>query len=74
MEIQLTPDQEEHLAALAARAGRSPDELAQEAVNRFLNEEAHFAEVVKLGIAAADRGEFVAAEEVWEGVERILRS
>jgi len=74
MEIQLTPDQEADLVALAARAGRSPDELAQEAVNRFLKEEAHFAEAVKLGIAAADRGEFVAPEQVWEGVERILRS
>ncbi len=72
MVIQLTPDQEAHLAALAARAGRSPDELAQEAVSRFLNEEAHFAEAINLGIAAADRGEFVAPEKVWKGVE--LRS
>jgi len=74
MEIHLTPDQEAHLAALAARVGRSADELAQEAVRRFLGEEARFADAVKLGIAAADRGEFVAAEQVWENVERILRA
>jgi predicted transcriptional regulator len=74
MVIHLTPDQEARLAALAARAGCSPGELAQEAVSRFLDEDTRFAEAVKLGIAAADRGEFVPAEQVWEGVERILRS
>ncbi len=74
MNIELTPDQEAHLTALAIRAGRSPDELAREAVSRFLNEEAHFAAAVRLGIAAADRGEFLPSDQVWEGVERILQS
>jgi hypothetical protein len=32
MEIYLPPDQESHLVALAARVGRSPDEIVQEAV------------------------------------------
>ena len=32
MEIRLAPDQEAHLAALAARAGRSAAELVQEAL------------------------------------------
>lgn len=32
MEIRLPPEQEAHLAALAASAGRSPDEIVQEAV------------------------------------------
>jgi hypothetical protein len=32
MEIQLTPDQEAHIAALAASTGRSPSELVFEAV------------------------------------------
>jgi predicted transcriptional regulator len=32
MEIRLPPDQEAHLAALATSAGRSPDEIVQEAV------------------------------------------
>jgi predicted transcriptional regulator len=74
MEVHLTPDQEARLAALAARAGRTPGDLAQEAVTRFLDQEAHFAEAINLGIAAADRGEFEASEQVWEGVERILQS
>jgi predicted transcriptional regulator len=32
MKIRLSPDQEAHLAALAAGAGRSPDEVVQEAL------------------------------------------
>jgi predicted DNA-binding protein len=32
MEIRLAPDQEAHLAALAARAGRTAAELVQEAL------------------------------------------
>ena len=73
MEIRLSPDQEARLAALAATTGRSADEVALEAIARFLSEETRFAEAVKLGVAA-DRGDFVPAEKVWEDVERILQS
>jgi predicted transcriptional regulator len=72
MEIRLSPDQESQLAALAANTGRSAGEVAQEAITRFLNDETRFAEAVKLGIAAADRDDFVSAEKVWEDV--ILQS
>jgi predicted transcriptional regulator len=74
MEIRLPPDQEARLAALAARDGRDVNELAQEAIARLLDDDARFAEAVKGGIAAADRGEFVASEDVWANVERILQS
>jgi predicted transcriptional regulator len=74
MEIRLPPNQEARLAALAANTGRSAVEVAQEAITRFLNDETRCAEAAKLGIAAADRGEFLPAEKVWEDVERILQS
>jgi predicted transcriptional regulator len=74
MIINLPPEQEAQLAALAARDGRKVDELAQEAITRLLDDDARFAEAVKRGIAAADRGDFVASEEVWASVERILQS
>ena len=74
MEIRLSPDQEAHLATLAANSGRSANEIAQEAIVRFLDNEARFAAAVKRGIEAADRGELVEPEHVWEGVERILQS
>lgn len=73
MEVQLTAELESRLLALAARDGRLPADLAREAIARYLDEEARFAEAVALGIAAADRGEWVPAEAVWEGVEQILR-
>ncbi|MGA7805450.1 CopG family ribbon-helix-helix protein [Bradyrhizobium sp.] len=69
MEIRLLPEQE---ARLAARDGRDVNQLAQEAIARLLDDDARFADAVKRGVAAADRGEFVASEDVWSNVERIL--
>jgi predicted transcriptional regulator len=72
MEIQLKPDQEARLAALAVRNGRRTDDLIRKAVDRFL--EARFAEAVRLGLMAAESGDFVASDEVWADVERALKS
>jgi len=74
MEIHLSPEQEARLAELAARDGRNAAELVQEAVSRFLGDEARFAEAVRLGLDAAERGDFVPSDQVWAGVERILKS
>ena len=73
MKISLSPDQEARLAELASREGRAIGDLVQEAVTRFLDEEACFAEAVKLGLAAAEAGDFVPADEVWAGVEEALK-
>ncbi len=74
MEIHLSPEEQSRLADLAARDGRTAAELVREAVIRFLEDEARFAAAVKLGFDAAERGDFVPSDEVWAGVERILRS
>ena len=74
MEIRLSADQEARLVALAARDGRDVNELAREAITRLLDDDARFAEAVRRGVEAADRGDFVPSEEVWAGVERILQS
>jgi predicted transcriptional regulator len=74
MKIQLDPDQEARLADLAARDGRETDDLVREAVDRFLEEETRFAEAVRLGLVAAENGDFVASDEVWASVERALKS
>jgi len=73
MEIRLNPDQEARLAELAVRNGRKTDDLVREAVDRFLDDEARFAVAVRLGLAAADNGDFVAPDEVWANVERALK-
>jgi predicted transcriptional regulator len=74
MDISLTADQESRLAELAARDGRSASDLAKEAIDRYLADEERFREMVTEGIAAADRGEFVAPADVWARAERILKS
>lgn len=74
MDIELTSDQKERLDRLATRDGCSTVDIIREAINRYLDDEARFATAVMAGIEAADRGDFVAAEEVWEQVERALRS
>jgi predicted transcriptional regulator len=65
MEIRLPPDQEARLVAIAARDGRDVNELAQEAITRLLDDDARFAEAVKRGVAAADKGDFATSDEVW---------
>jgi predicted transcriptional regulator len=59
---------------MASEAGRDVDELAREAVDRYLAEEAHFRAAVQQGIDAADRGEFLTPSQVWDRVERVLKS
>lgn len=73
MDIAVSADQEAQLAELAARAGRSVNDVAADAVTRYLEEERRFAEAVAQGVSAADNHEFVAAHEVWARVERILK-
>lgn len=74
MTIQLTTEQEARLAAIAAQAGRPIEDLAREAVDRYLAEDAHFRAAIQEGIDAADRGELLSPAEVWGRVERVLKS
>jgi Arc/MetJ-type ribon-helix-helix transcriptional regulator len=60
MEIRLPPDQEAHIAALAASSGRSIDELVREAV--ALWEEHEDARVLAEFRASLDRAEASLAE------------
>jgi len=64
MNIRLPPEQEARLVALAARDGRDVNDVAREAIIRLLDDDARFTEAVGRGIAAADRGDFVAPEDV----------
>lgn len=74
MAVQLKPEQEAQLSQIADQTGRSTEELAREAVDRYLAEEAQFRTVVQQGIDAADRGELLAPSQVWDRVERVLKS
>jgi predicted transcriptional regulator len=74
MEVQLSPEQEAELSRIADQSGRSADELAREALEHIIVEEARFRAGVQAGLDAADRGEFVPTAEVWARVERALKA
>ena len=74
MTIQLTAEQEARLFEIAAQAGRPIDDLAREAVDRNIAEDAHFRAAVLKGLEEAERGEFVSSSEVWAAVERELEA
>jgi predicted transcriptional regulator len=74
MEVQLSVEQEAELSRMADQTGRSADELAREAVDRYLTEEARFRAGVQAGLEAAARGDFVPTSEVWAAVERALQA
>jgi predicted transcriptional regulator len=74
MDVHLSPDQASKLAQLASERGRDADALAQEAISRYLKEEARFVQAVKLGESQLERGEYLSHEEVGARVERLLES
>ena len=74
MQVYLTPEQEARLVELAARDGRNPDQLLQEALDRFFAADSDFVEAVMKGLASLDRGEGVSHEEVGERIERLFHA
>jgi predicted transcriptional regulator len=73
MEVRLQPAKEAQLAEIAEQRGLKPDELAQQVLSRYLEDDSRFIEAVNLGLAAADRGDFVDHEEVGAKIQQILR-
>jgi predicted transcriptional regulator len=57
MQVRLTLEQEARLVELAARDGRSPDQLLQEAIDRFFEADSGFVEAVLKGLVSLDSGE-----------------
>jgi predicted transcriptional regulator len=74
MAVQLSVEQEAQLSQMADQTGRSADELAREAVDRYLTEEGRFHAGVRAGLDAAARGDFVPTSDVWARVERALKA
>ena len=74
MEVRLTPEQQQELAQLATYRGRDAETLAQEAISRYLEEEARFIAAVKRGEEALERGDYLAHEQVGKRLERLFQS
>lgn len=64
MEVQLSPDQHLRLSHLAAARGCDEQMLVREAVDRMLDYDEWFSREVDLGLAEADREEFLEHSEV----------
>ena len=47
MEIRLQPEKEAQLAQIAAQRGLKTDELAQQVLSRYLEDDSHFIEAVE---------------------------
>ena len=72
MTVHLAPEIEQQLQHLAASVERTPDELAQEAVENYILYKRNFATSVHEGIAAAERGELHDHNEVMAMMDEII--
>jgi predicted transcriptional regulator len=73
MEVQFDSHLEARLTQRATQQGRKPEEFVQDVVARYLDEEDHFAEAVKRGEDALERGEYLTHEQVGERLRRFLQ-
>ena len=74
MDIHITqPDLEAKLTQSAAQQGRHPDDLVQDVLAQYFDEEARFVAAVKRGDASLRRGEYLTHEEVGERLKRFLQ-
>ena len=72
MELNLGHELEAMLAHSAARQGCNPDELLQDVLKRYFEEEARFTEAVNRGEQSLARGEFLTHKQVGHRLQRFL--
>ena len=68
--MRFDPDLQAKLTRLATEQGRDTEALVVEAVKRMISYDEWFLQAVEKGLAAADRGEFVAHEDVKKLIDR----
>ncbi len=73
MEVHFTSELEAKLSQVAAQQGRNENELVQDALTRYLEDESSFLEAVERGIATAERGEFIEEEEMNARIEQMFK-
>lgn len=73
MEVNLTPELEAKLTHSAALQGLKADDLVQDVLARYFDEEAHFVEAVKRGETALQQGEYLSHEQVGQRLQRFLQ-
>ena len=72
MPLHLTPELERRLAQIAARSGRSPDEIAQEALEGYATHLESLIADIREGEESAEREGSLTHEEVFARIEKLL--
>ena len=70
MEVNFTPEQEAQLSQIAIHFGTDTEQLVKDAALRLVRQDAQFRAGVRLGIAQADRGEFIEEDEMDARIEQ----
>jgi predicted transcriptional regulator len=73
MEVHVTGELEAKLTHSAARQGRNPDDLVQDVLTSYFEEESRFVEAVKRGEDVFERGEYLTHEQVGQRLQRLLQ-
>jgi predicted transcriptional regulator len=73
MDVQFTPDLQARLTQRATQQGVKLNEVVQDVVARYFEEEDRFVEAVKRGEAALGRGESLTHQQVGERLRRFLQ-
>jgi predicted transcriptional regulator len=73
MDVQFPPDLQARLSQRATQRGVNLNEVVQEVVARYFEEEDRFMQAVQSGEAALERGEFLTHEQVGERLRRFLQ-
>ena len=73
MDVQFNPELQARLAQLAAEKGLNTNEIVQDVVARYFEEEDRFIAAVKRGEAALERGEYLTHEQAGERLRRFLQ-
>jgi predicted transcriptional regulator len=74
MEVHVTGELEAKLTHSAAQQGRNPDDLVQDVLASYFEEEARFIEAVTRGEDAFEHGEYLTHEQVGQRLQRFLQS
>jgi len=70
MEVRITPQLEAQLLDIATRTGRSPEDLAADALALGVQAEERQIKAIEQGIASANAGRFIEDEQVLAWLEQ----
>lgn len=70
--VRLTPELEDGLERLAARAGQSAEAVAAQALERFVSDELEIVRQIERGLDDLRNGRVVPHEQVTADIERLL--